>query len=435
MDAPVQMSIAIRDALIITQDASRTVIRGDILVEGNLITAIGDFRDSADTEIDASGDLIIPGLVNAHTHVSMSIMKGVADDLPFSRFLDRVFAIDGKRTPGDIRAGTRLGLMEMVAGGTTTFVELYYSQAIIAREVESMGVRGVLCWAVLDEQFTTQEGMPIENCRRFCREFKGRELIHPGVGPQGVYVCSDETLIQASELALEEDVPLTFHLSETRGEVYDYKEKVGKRPVEHLDEIGFLNGHCIAAHSSWLTIREVRLLAKNGVSVATCPASNMKLATGGVAPVPEMLGAGVNVSLGTDGSTTNNSLDMFGEMKMLALLQKSNRWDATVLPAQQVFDTATINGARAIGLQDQIGSIELGKRADIVILDGKAPNLNPFRDENVVSNIVYSASGLNVKTVLCNGKPIYLERDFLTIDSEKTLAEARESSEALLGKR
>ncbi|HUV25351.1 MAG TPA: amidohydrolase family protein [Methanomassiliicoccales archaeon] len=434
MDSPVQMSTAIRNALIVTQDRSRRVLRGDILIEEDRIQAIGDVREDADIEIDAKGDIVIPGLVNAHTHVSMSIMKGIADDLPFSDFLDRVFAIDGKRTSEDIAAGTRLGLMEMIAGGTTTFVDLYYSQEIIAHEVESAGIRGVLCWAVLDEQFTTQEGVPIDNCRRFYHDFAESELVYPGVGPQGVYVCSDETLLKASDFALEKNIPLTFHLSETRGEVYDYKEKVGKRPVEHLHDIGFLSENCLAAHSAWLTLREVRLLAENGVSVATCPVSNMKLATGGVAPIPEMLDAGVNVSLGTDGSTTNNSLDMFGEMKMLALLQKSNRWDATVLPAQKVLDAATIDGARAIGLGDQTGSIELGKKADLVILDGKAPNLNPIRMDKLASTLVYSASCLNVKTVLCNGRTIYLDREFMTLDEGKVLSDANDACDDLLGR-
>lgn len=435
MDSPVLMTTAIRDALIVTQDQSRRILKGDILIDGDRIQAIGDVPEGADTEINAKGDIVIPGLVNAHTHVSMSIMKGIADDMHFTDFLDRVFTIDGKRTPDDIAAGTKLGLMEMIAGGTTTFVELYYSQEIIARQVESAGIRGVLCWAVLDEQFTTQNGVPIENCKRFYRDFAESELVYPGVGPQGVYVCSDETLLQASDFAIEKGIPLTFHLSETRGEVYDYKKKVGKRPVEHLHDIGFLNNNGLAAHSAWLTIREVRLLADSGVSVATCPVSNMKLATGGVAPIPEMLDVGVNVSLGTDGSTTNNSLDMFGEMKMLALLQKSNRWNATILPAQQVLDAATIDGASAIGLTEQIGSIELGKKADIVILDGKAPNLNPIRKESLVSTLVYSASCHNVKTVLCNGRAIYLEREFLTLDGDKVLSEANNACEDLLGPR
>ncbi len=426
------MSLVIRNAFIVTQDSERSLMRGDILVEGDRIAAVGDVRGGADIEIDAEGDVVLPGLINAHTHVSMSVMKGMADDLAFPDFLDRVFAIDGRRRPEDIAAGTKLGLMEMIAGGTTTFVDLYYSLDIIAREVERAGTRGVLCWAVLDEEFTTQEGVPIENCRRFYDDFKGSDLVYPGVGPQGVYVCSDETLMRASELAMEERIPLTFHLSETRGEVYQYSEKVGRRPVEHLHDIGFLNQRCIAAHSAWLTLREVRLMAENGASVATCPVSNMKLATGGVAPVPEMQAAGVNVSLGTDGSSTNNSLDMFGEMKFLALLQKSNRWDATVLRAQEVLDTATVNGARALGMGSELGSIEVGKKADIIVLDGGAPNLNPLTMENMVSNLVYSASCLNVKTTICNGHLLYLDGEFQTMDLERVLKDAREASEYLL---
>jgi len=427
------MSIAIRDALLVTQDPDRTLLRGDVLIEGDRIAAVGKVREGADLEIDASGDVVIPGMINAHTHVSMTVMKGVADDLSFPDFLNRVFEIDAGRTQDDIAAGTRLGLMEMMAGGTTTFVELYYSLDVVARELESAGLRGVLCWAVLDQELTTQKGVPVENCRRFHQKFKDSDLVYPGVGPQGVYVCSDETLIKASELSLEKEIPMTFHLSETRGEVYDYKEKVGMRPVEHLHGIGFLNNNCVAAHSAWLTLREVRLLAENGVSVATCPVSNMKLATGGVAPIPEMQEAGVNVAIGTDGSSTNNSLDMFAEMKFLALLQKSNRWDATVLKAQEVLDSATINGAKALGLGSEIGSIEVGKKADLVILDGKAPNLNPFNMENVVSNLIYSASCLNVKTTICDGQPVYMDRQFRTLDRDEVLDDARRHFDQLIG--
>jgi 5-methylthioadenosine/S-adenosylhomocysteine deaminase len=428
------MTIAIRNAIIVTQDEGRNLVRGDILVEGDSIVAVGEVRDGADTELDAGGDIVIPGLINTHTHVSMTVMKGVADDMSFPRFLDRVFEIDARRTPEDITSGTRLGLLEMMAGGTTTFVELYYDLDLVAKEVERAGLRGVLCWAVLDDEHTTQDGSPIDNCRRFAGQFRESDLIQPGVGPQGVYVCSDETLIRAADLAEGQDLPMTFHLSETRGEVYDYREKVGMRPVEHLHGINFLSKRCIAAHSAWLTLREVRLMAEDGVSVATCPISNMKLATGGVAPVPEMIEAGVNVSLGTDGSSTNNSLDMFGEMKFLGLLQKSNRWDATVLKAQEVLDTATINAARALGKGSMLGSIEVGKRADLVILDGRAPNLNPLTMDNLVSNLVYSGSCGNVRTTICNGRPVYMDRRCLTMDAGDVIQDAISSAEMLIGR-
>jgi len=426
------MSIAIRNGLIITQNAEREVMRGDILIEGDRIARIGTVKETVDVEIDAGGGIVMPGLINTHTHVSMAIMKGMVDDLPFEDFLGRVFAIDSRRTEYDIAAGTRLGLLEMIRTGTTTFVDLYYSLYTVAREVEKAGVRGVLCWAVLDEEFTTQKGNPMKNCMEFYEAFKNHRLVTPGVGPQGIYVCSDDTLTQAREFASEKGLPLTLHLSETRKEVYDFRRKKGKRPVEHLYETGFLGKNCLAAHAAWLTINEVRLLARSGTSISTCPVSNMKLATGGIPPIPEMLREGVNVSVGTDGSSTNNCLDMFREMKFLSLLHKSSRWDPTVLPAQQVLDMVTIAAASAIGMEKELGSIEVGKKADLIILDRKEPNMAPIGEQNAISNIVYSATGANVTTTICDGKILMRDRKFLTMDPVEVIEEAQRAAETLV---
>jgi 5-methylthioadenosine/S-adenosylhomocysteine deaminase len=426
------MSILIKNALVVTQNESRQVIHGDVLVENGRVAEVGAVRGGADEVIDGAGDILMPGLINTHTHVAMSIMKGVADDLPFDRFLDRVFAVDARRTPADVEAGAALGCLEMIRGGTTTFVDMYYGEDAIARAVERSGLRGVLCWAVLDRQFTTQKGDPLDNCKRFWEGHRGREKVFPGVALQGVYVCSDETFMAAKEFALQNDLLLHFHLSETRKEVYDHKGKTGMRPAEWLDRIGFLNSRCLAAHSAWLTINEVKALARTGVSVSTCPVSNMKLATGGVAPVPEMLLAGVNVSIGTDGSTTNNSLDMFAEMKFLALLQKASRWDPTVVPAQQALDFATLGGAKAIGMADRLGRIETGYLADLILLDGKAPNLRPVNAANVVSNIVYSGNALNVKTMLCGGQVLMRDRVVRIVDEDSILATADRAAQTLM---
>jgi len=428
------MLTLIKDARIVTQNAGRQVIDGDVLIEDGIIRQVGGkVRGSADVEIDAKGDIVIPGLINTHTHVSMAILKGIADDLPFDKFLDKVFAVDAKRTERDIEAGAVQGCIEMVRSGTTTFLDLYYSEDIIARAVERVGIRGILGWAVLDQQFTTQSGVPLDNCKRFHRQFRGRERIYPAVGLQGVYVCSTETFLGAKEYALENDLLLTFHLSETRKEVSDCKRREGKRPGDYLSSIGFLNDHCVAAHSAWLTINEVRQLARAGTKVSSCPVSNMKLATGGVAPIPEMLANGVTVSVGTDGSTTNNSLDMFGEMKALSLLQKASRWDPTVLPAQKMLDLATIDAAKAVRMDHLIGSVEVGKKADLVILDGKAANLRPSRPDTVVSNLIYSSYGLNVRTVLCDGQVILQDWQVVTVDEEKALSEAEAQAGVLLG--
>ena len=416
------MITAIRNAYIVTQDAQRKILKGDVVIENDIIISVGPtFNGTADREIDATGDIVMPGMINTHTHVAMSVMKGVVDDLTFPDFLNKVFKIDSDRTDKDLEIGTKLGCMEMMRGGTTTFMDLYYSEDVIAKATQQAGMRGVLCWCVLDQECTTQVGNPLDNCKRFYSQFKNERKIVPGVGLQGVYVCNEETCVGAKEFSDEVGAPMNFHLSETRGEVNDHKKKTGKRPAEWLYDIGVLGPRGVAAHSAWLTMREVKLMGEAGMSISSCPVSNMKLATGGVAPVPEFLSNGVNVSIGTDGNTTNNSLDMFSEMKILGLLQKSSRWDPTVCNAQQLLDFATINGAKAVGMQDKIGSIEVGKYADIVILDGKAPNLRPLVPDNIVPNIVYSGNSLNVKTVLCQGDLVVDNSSVTTLDTDKVM--------------
>ena len=429
------MITVIRDAWIVTQDASRSVLKGDVLIKDERIVSVGPrFSGSADREIDAAGDIVMPGLVNTHTHVAMSVMKGAADDLRFPDFLDKVFKIDSDRTDKDIDIGTKLGCAEMIRSGTTTFVDLYYSEDVIAKATEEAGIRGILCWCVLDQEYTTQKGNPLDNCRRFCETHNKMRKCRPGAGLQGVYVCSEGTCTGAKRLSDELKVPLHLHLSETRKEVNDHKKKTGKRPAEWLSGIGVFSERTIAAHSAWLTMNEVRLMGEARASISSCPVSNMKLATGGIAPIPEMMQNNVNVSLGTDGSTTNNSLDMLAEMKTLGLLQKSGRWDPTVTPAQVLLDMVTINGAKAVGMKDQIGSVEPGKYADIVILDGKQPNLRPLLPENMISNIVYSSSASNVRTVLCQGDIVMKDRRITTLNEQKVLDASEDAWRYLCGR-
>jgi 5-methylthioadenosine/S-adenosylhomocysteine deaminase len=421
------MITVIRDVWIVTQNSSRDIVKGDIAIDGDFIVHVGGvYNGTGDIEIQSPGDIVIPGLINTHSHVAMSVMKGVVDDLSFPDFLNKVFKIDSDRTDEDIDIGTKIGCMEMMRSGTTTFVDMYYSEDVIAEAVKQTGMRGVLCWCVLDQEYTTQIGNPLQNCKRFYERYKGQRKIVPGVGLQGVYVCNEETCTSAADFSREAECPLTLHLSETRGEVNDHKRKTGMRPAEWLSSIGVLGPNVIAAHSAWMTMNEVRLMGEAKMSIASCPVSNMKLATGGVAPIPEYQKYGVNVSIGTDGSTTNNSLDMFSEMKILGLLQKSSRWDPTVTRAQELLDFATINGAKAIGMQDHLGSIEVGKYADLVILDGKAPNVRPVLKENIVANIVYSTSAINVKTVICQGDIIVSEGAVTSLYPEDILNASEE---------
>ena len=422
----------VKGGLVVTQDSKRRVLRGDVLIEDGKIAEIGTVKKKADETVDASGCIVMPGLINCHTHVSMALMRSVADDVQLEQFLDKTFAIDSERTPEDIGIGATLGLLEMARSGTTTFVDLYYSEDIISRSVEEVGLRGYLGWAVLDQEFTTQKGSPISNCESFIRTHRNKPLIKPLVAPQGVYVCSDETLMAAKELANREQTFCHFHLSETRSEVYEYQKKKGKRPVQHLADIGFFSKGDLAAHGVWLTINEVRELARAGVSVAHCPTSNMKLASGGVAPLPEMFENGVNVCLGTDSSSSNNSLDMFLEMKFASLLQKASRWDARVIPAQKALDMATVDAAMAVGAGKELGSIEPGKKADIVIVDYGTPGMVATTAENAVANLVYSSPSGSVRDTIVDGRHVLKNRKIVTMDESKFLKKASTAAESLL---
>lgn len=428
------MSVLIKGGLVVTQNWKREVARGDVLIEGDRIAAVGHPKARADEVVDASGCIVMPGLINCHTHVAMALMRSVVDDVPLDTFLEKTFAIDARRTPEDVAVGAALGCLEMARTGTTTFVDIYYFQDAIARSVEQVGLRGYLGWSVLDEEFTTQKGRPIKNCESFIRSHKGRPLIKPIVAPQGVYVCSDETLLASKELAEREGTFCHFHLCETRREVYEYQRRKGKRPVEHLAEIGFLSRGQLAAHAVWLTLNEVRLLGGAGVSVAHCPTSNMKLATGGVAPLPEMFSEGVPVSLGTDGCSSNNGLDMFLEMKVASLLHKAHRWDAAVLPAQKCLDMATIDAARCLGAEKELGSVEPGKKADLIVLDCNTPSMIPLRPDNAVPNIVYSGASRAVRDTIVDGKFVIRDRKAVTIDETEVLRKAQDAANNLLAR-
>jgi len=430
----VDLSILVKGGLVVTQNWKREVIKGDVLIEGDEISAVGHVKVRPDEVIDASGCIVMPGLINCHTHVSMALMRSVADDVKLEKFLDRTFAIDAKRTPEDVEVGATLGCLEMARSGTTTLLDFYYSEDIIAKAVEHIGLRGYLGWTVLDEKFTTQKGKPIKNCEDFIRAHKNRPLIKPIVSIQGVYVCSDETWHAARELANKENTFCQYHVSETRFEVYEHQKKTGKRPVEYLSDIGFLGKGDIAAHGVWLTINEIRELSKAGVSVAHCPVSNMKLASGGVAPVPEMLAEGVNVCLGTDGCSSNNSLDMFSEMKFASLMHKAHRWDASVMTAQKCLDMATVDAAKAVGAEKVLGSIESGRKADIVIVDAKKAAMVPTRQDNVVANLVYASSSHAVRDTIVNGKFVLRDGKIVTLDEAGVIMAAEHAAQELLNR-
>ncbi len=425
------MSLLLRGGILVSQDAHRRIVAGDVLVEDGRIAGVGAVDRSADEVIDVAGCAVLPGLVNLHHHVANTLLRGIADDVPLEEMLPKATAIDAKLTRRDVQIGALLGCVEMIRSGTTSFHDLFYWEDEVARAVRESGMRGFLSWVTLDEAHTTQHGSPLKNADQFVARHKADSLVTPSVGVQGVYVASEETYAQAKEIAARHGVRLHTHLSETRGEVEGHRAKTGLRPVEWLEKIGFLDERLMAAHCVWVTINEVRTLARHGVSVAHCPVSNMKLASGGVAPVPEMMREGVRVGLGTDSPISNNGMDLFADMKVAALLHKATRWDARVMSAQTVLDLATIEAARALHVDAQIGSIEVGKRADLAVVSLKGAHTTPFYPDNVISHLVYSCRGSDVQATIVDGQVLMAGGIVRTVDEAEVVTRAQETAREL----
>jgi 5-methylthioadenosine/S-adenosylhomocysteine deaminase len=433
MGAPVpSRSTVFRGGLLVTQDPARRVLRGDLRVEGGRISSVGEVgKAPGDEEVDASGFAIVPGFINAHTHVAMNLLRGIADDRELAGFLETLFAVDARRTEADVEAGARAGIAEMLLSGTTSFLDLYYFEDAVARAVESLGIRGFLGWAVLDPELTTQKGVPVDNARGFIERWKAHPRVTPLVAPQGVYVCGKETWLRARELAEGAGTLVHYHLAETRREVNEHQTKTGRRPVVWLQEIGFLGPRSVAAHAVWLTGEEIELLAGQGVGIAHCPSSNLKLASGGVAPVVELRSAGATVGLGTDSVASNNSLSMLREMHIAGLVQKNQRWDATTLSAQELLDFATIDGARLLGRAADLGSLEVGKQADFSLFRLDHPTLFPARPEAIVSHLAYAASDEAIDSVYVGGMPVVRHRSLTRADWSAIRREGESAAEAL----
>jgi 5-methylthioadenosine/S-adenosylhomocysteine deaminase len=405
-------TVALRGGLVVTQDEKRRVFRGDVLISGDrVLKADRKVSERAEIEVDASRFLVAPGFINLHTHVANTLLRGVADDMDFARFLETMFSYDAYRQESDIEAGAMVGISEMLLTGSTSFLDMYYGEDAVARACEQLGMRGFLGWTVLDKEMTTQKGIPLENARSFIHRWKGNHLVTPLAAPQGVYVCSEETLLSTLDLARTDGCLIHYHLSETLGEVEENVSKRKLRPVEWLDKIGFLGQGQVAAHSVWLTNHEIELLASRKVSTAHCPSSNMKLASGGggLSPVTELRERGVAVGLGTDSSTSNNSLSMLREIHLAGLAHKHGRHDPKSLPAQTLLDMATVDGARALGKEGELGSISPGHLADLVLYDLRHPSLTPTTEYSAVSNLVYSANEGAVHTVYVGGRKVVEE--------------------------
>ncbi|MEO7539945.1 MAG: amidohydrolase [Pyrinomonadaceae bacterium] len=421
--AVVNVDLLIVGGTIITMDSARHIIEdGAIAIKNGRIEMVGTrksvvARVRARRTINAAGKVVIPGLINTHTHVPMTLFRGISDDLDLQDWLTKyIFPAEAKNVNEQfVRAGTRLGLAEMIRGGTTTYCDMYYFEDAIADESKRAGVRGVLGETIIDfpvaDNKTNAEAMAYTE--KFLRKWANDSLIVPAIAPHAPYTVSTEHLKAIRTLSEKLNAAVVTHVSETKKERDDILAQKGATPAKYLDSIGFLSNRVIAAHNVWLTPEEIDIYAARGVGAAHCPQSNMKLASG-TAPVPAMLAKGIAVGLGTDGAASNNDLDMWEEMDTAAKLHKLISGDPKTLPAEQAFEMATIGGARALHLEKLIGSIEDGKRADIVIVDMDALNQTPYY--NLYSHLVYATKAADVRSVIIEGKPVMIDRRLLTLN-------------------
>lgn len=398
---------------------------GSIYIKGNTIQEISPVKIEREwvEYVDARGMVVMPGFVNTHTHLPMTLFRGYADDLALHEwFSDYIFPAEARwMTPENVAVAARFAFVEMIKSGTTCFNDMYFFEEVIAREAKKAGVRGVVGESIIDSPTpsfrTVDEGFA--RAEGILQEWKGDSLVTPSVCAHSPYTCSRDTLLRAKQLAETYACLFQIHLSETAKEVDDLLAAEGKRPAEWLYSLGLLDSRMVCAHGVWLDDREVGLLARSGSSVAHCPKSNLKLASG-IANVAAYLRAGLNVSLGTDGAASNNTLDMVEEMRFAALLAKVRSDDPTALNARQALRMATIGGARAIGLGDIIGSLEPGKRADLLLVHLDASNTLPVYEP--CSAIVYAMNSKNIRSVMIDGRWVMRDRQLLTIDKEETLA-------------
>jgi 5-methylthioadenosine/S-adenosylhomocysteine deaminase len=427
-----EATLVVGNGTVITMDAARRVVpNGAVAVVGADIVAV-DTADAiakqftaADT-IDAAGGLILPGLVNTHTHAPMVLYRGLADDLALMEWLnDFIFPAEAKTvSPEFVRAGTRLAALEMIQSGTTTFADMYYFEEEVAREVKAAGLRGVLGQTII--QFPVADAKtPADGLARaedFLKAFKDDPLITAAVAPHAMYTLDGPTLRAARDLAKRYNAPTLIHLAETRDEVQTAQERFKSSPVSYLDSLGFLGPGVLAAHAVWVSDADVAVLKARGVGVSHNPESNMKLASG-TAPVPAYLRADVAVGLGTDGAASNNDLDMFEAMRTAALLHKLTTVDPRAVSALAALEMATIRGARALGLEKQIGSLEPGKRADLIVVNTSGARHVPMYDP--VSHVVYVMRGDDVQATVVHGKVLMRGRVVHALDERAIIRDAQ----------
>ena len=416
---------------VITQNAAHAILSpGAVAIDGTDIVAVDRpeviaARYRAAQTIDARDQIVLPGLVNTHTHAPMVMYRGLADDLALMEWLQKyIFPAEAKTvSPEMVRIGTRLAALEMIESGTTTYADMYYFEEEIALATREAGLRGVLGQTII--------GFPVADAKtpaealaraeRFITSFKGDSLIVPAVAPHAVYTNDEATLKASAELARRYGAPLIIHLAETEDEIKTTRDQHQASPVAYLESIGFLGPRTLAAHGVWVGDEDIQILKRLGVGVSHNPESNMKLASG-TAPVIKYLAAGVALGLGTDGAASNNDLDMFEAMRQASFLAKHAAHDPTAVPARTALDLATIGGARALGMERMIGSLETGKRADLIIVSTGAARQTPLYDP--VSHLVYVTRGDDVRSTIVNGKVLMRDRKLRTLDRAAVIADA-----------
>lgn len=429
--AQTPVDLLISHGLVVTMDSERHVVSdGAIAIAGDVIREIGPSnqiatRYASKNVIDARGAIVMPGLINAHTHLPMSLFRGLAEDRALEDWLKNyIFPAEARNiTPDFVVWGTRLSLLEMLRGGTTTVADMYYFEDDIAHTLKNAGMRGVLGETIIG--FPAPDNKTGEAAlaytRRFLNTWKNDPLITPAVAPHSIYTCSEELLKQSAALARESHAPILMHIAEAYSEMETSRREHGLSPVQYLARIGLLGPDVVGAHCVWLDQSDIRALVQHGVGCSHNPSSNMKTAAG-VMPAPELLAAGAAVGIGTDGAASNNNQDMFEEIDLAPKLQKLARMDPTALPAEQVVAMATIAGARALHLEKQIGSLEPGKKADIIIVDTTAAHATPMY--NVYAQLVYALKAADVRATIVGGRIIMQDRNLLTLNEPEILAKA-----------
>ena len=426
-------TILIKNALILNPNNFENK-KQSLLIKDDLIAEISDEIDdsNADKIIDAEGKILLPGLINTHTHLSMTLFRGLADDLSLDSWLnDHIWPMEANLNGDYCYIGALLGAVELIKSGTTTFSDMYFYMEDVARAVDDAGIRAVLSYGMIDfgdaerREAEIKENMALyDTCNGMA---DGRIKVF--FGPHSPYTASEELLVKVRELADEHNIGIHIHVSETQKEINDSLDERGIRPFEYLEKIGFLGPDVVAAHCVWLSDEEIEIIKKHGVKVSHNPCSNMKLASG-VSPVSKLIENDICVSIGTDGASSNNNLDLIEELKTASLLQKVSTLDPKVLTSDEAIEMATIKGAEALGLGDEIGSIEVGKKADIILIDTNSANMVPD-SSSLSSNVIYSANGSNVDTTICNGKILMENKKLTTLDEDEIYAKAKQAIKEL----